>query len=143
MRLKDITIGGRYQARVSGAITTVRVLDLRETSTFGGRCRTTIVAVNDGPGASSRSARRSVCGRCRTSYVSAISKRSTTCNRASGRFPSRIVRYDLRPIAGTLMELAVEYVTRVGDELVAHASDGSEYPVSGKGAYVLSPRRKT
>ena len=46
MKLKDIEVGGRYRAKVSGSLTTVRVLDLKETSTFGGRYRTTIVAVN-------------------------------------------------------------------------------------------------
>ncbi|MAD80992.1 MAG: hypothetical protein CMJ50_09160 [Planctomycetaceae bacterium] len=50
MKLKDVTIGGRYRARVSGAMTTVRVLDLKESSTFGGRFRTTIVAVNETTG---------------------------------------------------------------------------------------------
>jgi len=143
MRLKDITIGGRYQARVSGAITTVRVLDLRETSTFGGRCRTTIVAVNERTGRqlSIRSAQRL---RPLPNLVRIGDLQKVDDLQPGQRaVPEPDVRYDLRPIAGTLMELAVEYVTRVGDELVAHASDGSEYPVSGKGAYVLSPRRKT
>ena len=60
MKLKDVTIGGKYRARVSGAMTTVRVLELKESSTFGGRCRTTIVAVNESTGRqiSIRSAQR-------------------------------------------------------------------------------------
>ena len=47
MKLKDIEVGGRYRAKVSGRLTTVRVVDLKESSTFGGRYRTTIVAVNE------------------------------------------------------------------------------------------------
>ena len=50
MKLKDIEVGGRYRAKVSGRLTTVRVVDLKETSTFGGRYRTTIVAVNESTG---------------------------------------------------------------------------------------------
>jgi hypothetical protein len=50
MKLKDIEVGGRYRAKVSGSLTTVHVLDLKETSTFGGRYRTTIVAVNESTG---------------------------------------------------------------------------------------------
>ena len=60
MKLKDIEVGGRYRAKVSGRLTTVRVLDLKESSTFGGRDRTTIVAVNESTGRqiSIRSAQR-------------------------------------------------------------------------------------
>lgn len=60
MKLKDIEVGGRYRAKVSGRLTTVRVLDLKESSTFGGRYRTTIVAVNESTGRqiSIRSAQR-------------------------------------------------------------------------------------
>ena len=50
MKLKDIEVGGRYRAKVSGHLTTVRVVDLKESSTFGGRYRTTILAVNESTG---------------------------------------------------------------------------------------------
>ena len=50
MKLKDIEVGGRYRAKVSNRLTTVRVVDLKESSTFGGRYRTTIVAVNESTG---------------------------------------------------------------------------------------------
>lgn len=60
MKLKDIEVGGRYRAKVSGSLTTVRVVDLKESSTFGGPYRTTIVAINESTGRqiSIRSAQR-------------------------------------------------------------------------------------
>ena len=35
MRLNDIAVGGRYTAKVSGLITTVRVLAIREDRSWG------------------------------------------------------------------------------------------------------------
>jgi hypothetical protein len=142
MKLKDVTIGGRYRARVSGAMTTVRVLDLRETSTFGGRCRTTIVAVNETTGRqiSIRSAQRL---RPLPTVVRIGDLQKVHDLQAGHRaIPEPHVQYDVRPVDGTPLGLTVEYVARAGDALVAHASDGAEYPVSGRGAYVLCPRRE-
>ena len=34
MKLSDITVGGRYTAKVSGVLTTVRVLGIREVPNF-------------------------------------------------------------------------------------------------------------
>ena len=140
MKLKDVTINGRYRARVSGAMTTVRVLDLKESSTFGGRCRTTIVAVNESTGRqiSIRSAQR-------LRPLPTLT-RIDEVQRVGDLQPGQRailepgVRYDLRPIDGLPLGLAVKYVIRSGETLVAHANDGSEYPVSGRGAYILCPR---
>ena len=100
MRLKDVTIGGRYRARVSGVMTTVRVLDLKETSTFGGRCKTTIVAVNERTGRqiSIRSAQRL---RPLPTLVR-IGDVQQVDDRQSGQraVPEPGVRYDLHPCRG-------------------------------------------
>lgn len=51
MKLKDIQIGGRYLAKVSGKLATVRVVEIREASSYvGGRPRTIIEAVNETTG---------------------------------------------------------------------------------------------
>ena len=51
MKLKDIEIGGRYVAKVSGKLTTVRVVEIREASSYGStRTRTIIEAVNEATG---------------------------------------------------------------------------------------------
>jgi hypothetical protein len=51
MKLKDVQVGGRYRAKVSGQLVTVRVVDLRETFAFrGGRSKTVIEAVNEATG---------------------------------------------------------------------------------------------
>ena len=141
MKLKDVTIGGRYRARVSGAMTTVRVLELKESSTFGGRCRTTIVAVNESTGRqiTIRSAQRlrPLPTLIRIDEV----QRVDDLQPGQRAVPQAGVRYDLRPISGTPLGLSVKYVIRTGNMLFAHTSDGSEYPVSGEGAHVLCPRR--
>jgi hypothetical protein len=49
MKLADITIGGRYTAKVSGRIQTVRVLRFREVAVRGG-LRTYIEALNEATG---------------------------------------------------------------------------------------------
>ena len=142
MKLKDVTIGGRYRARVSGAMTTVRVLELKESSTFGGRCRTTIVAVNESTGRqiTIRSAQRLR----PLPTLTRIDELQRVNDLQPGQraVPEPGVRYDVRPINGAPLGLTVEFVTREGDRLLAHASDGADYPVSGKGGYVLCPARK-
>lgn len=51
MKLKDIEIGGRYVAKVSGKLQVVRILDLRSScDPFSGRERTTFMAVNESTG---------------------------------------------------------------------------------------------
>ena len=49
MKLAEITIGGRYTAKVSGRIQTVCVLRFREAAVRGGR-RTYIEALNEATG---------------------------------------------------------------------------------------------
>ncbi len=51
MKLKDVEIGGRYLAKISGKLTTVRVVEIREASSYAsGRSRTIIEAVNESTG---------------------------------------------------------------------------------------------
>jgi len=54
MKLADIEVGGRYTAKVSGVLTTVRVLAVREVPPFGNRPRarwsTRIDVVNERTG---------------------------------------------------------------------------------------------
>lgn len=54
MKLHDITIGGRYIAKISGVMTTVRVLAIRELPPAwhrpGGKWRTVIDVVNEKTG---------------------------------------------------------------------------------------------
>lgn len=51
MKLKDIEIGGRYRAKVSGRLVTVRVTAIRQVATaYSARSRTIIDAVNESTG---------------------------------------------------------------------------------------------
>ena len=51
MKLSDVKIGGRYTAKVSGRIVTVRVVEIVEVeATRFGRARTSIEAVNEATG---------------------------------------------------------------------------------------------
>ena len=51
MKLKDIEIGGRYLAKVSGKLVRVRVVGIREASSYGSaRAKTLIEAVNESTG---------------------------------------------------------------------------------------------
>jgi len=51
MKLKDVEVGGRYRAKVSGQLVTVRVTELREVPAFGSsRAKTIINAVNESTG---------------------------------------------------------------------------------------------
>jgi len=51
MKLKDIEIGGRYLAKVSGQLVTVRVTEFKEVPAFASdRWKTIIYAVNEATG---------------------------------------------------------------------------------------------
>ena len=50
MKLNDVKVGGRYLAKVSQQVQVVRVLAIEESSTFRGRARTLIQAVNEATG---------------------------------------------------------------------------------------------
>lgn len=50
MKIADVQVGGRYIAKVSGVLTTVRVLTVRETSGFNGASRSVIDVVNERTG---------------------------------------------------------------------------------------------
>jgi hypothetical protein len=51
MKLKDVEVGGRYVAKVSGRMQVVRITDVRtESSPLTGRERTTFVAINEATG---------------------------------------------------------------------------------------------
>lgn len=51
MKLKDVEIGGRYVAKVSGRLQVVRITDVRsESNRLTGRERTTFVAINEATG---------------------------------------------------------------------------------------------
>lgn len=142
MRLKDVAIGARYRARVSGTLTTVRVVDLQESSTFGGRARTTIVAVNETTGRriTIRSAQR-LRPLPLVVHIGSLTQVDDLQDGARA-VPEPDIDYDLRTIDGQPMGLTVRFVCRRGDTLVARASDGQLYPVSGTGAYVLCPIAK-
>ena len=50
MKLKDVQVGGRYLAKVSGQIAIVRVTELKEVPASRGRWKTIIYAVNEATG---------------------------------------------------------------------------------------------
>jgi hypothetical protein len=50
MKLSEVQVGGRYLAKVSGVLTTVRVLAVRQTTTFKGRACSLIDVVNERTG---------------------------------------------------------------------------------------------
>lgn len=50
MKIADVQVGGRYIAKVSGVLTTVRVLAMRETSTFSGAPRSVLDVINERTG---------------------------------------------------------------------------------------------
>lgn len=50
MKIADVQVGGRYVAKVSGLLTTVRVLAVRETAAFNGPSRSVIDVVNERTG---------------------------------------------------------------------------------------------
>jgi len=50
MKLKDVEVGGRYTAKISGRLTTIRIEARREVSTSHGLTRTVFDAVNEATG---------------------------------------------------------------------------------------------
>lgn len=50
MKISDIEVGGRYVAKVSGVLTTVRVLAIRDAWTHNGSSRSVIDVVNERTG---------------------------------------------------------------------------------------------
>jgi hypothetical protein len=50
MKISDIEVGGRYVAKVSGVLTIVRVLAIRDTWTRNGSSRSVIDVVNERTG---------------------------------------------------------------------------------------------
>lgn len=50
MKIAEIQVGGRYVAKVSGVLTTVRVLAVREAYAFGGKARQVVDVVNERTG---------------------------------------------------------------------------------------------
>lgn len=143
MKINEIEIGGRYLAKVSGRLVVVRVTDIREapTSTWS-RCRKRIVAVNESTGReiTVRSAQR-LRPLPRSIHIGALEK-VDDLQGAERALPEPGVAYDLRLIDGLPLGLTVRFVRRRGGELVAHASDGQDYPVTGTGAYILCPTAK-
>lgn len=49
MKMAEVTIGGRYTAKVSGKLVTVRVLEINKRFVFG-KQRTVIRAINESSG---------------------------------------------------------------------------------------------
>ena len=54
----------------------------------------------------------------------------------------RDVTWRLRSIQHGPLDVIVTSVHRTGDVLIANGDDGLAYPVSGDGAYVMTPRAK-
>lgn len=50
MKIAEVQIDGRYIAKVSGLLTTVRVLAVRETAAFNGASRSVIDVINERTG---------------------------------------------------------------------------------------------
>jgi hypothetical protein len=146
MKIEEIEIGGRYLAKVSGRQVVVRVSDIREvpTSTWSSRrvCRKRIVAVNEKTGReiTMRSAQR-LRPLPRVIHIGALAK-VDDLQGTELALPEPGIAYDLRLIDGQPLGLTVRFVRRRGDELVAHASDGQDYAVTGTGAYILCPIAK-
>ncbi len=57
-------------------------------------------------------------------------------------WPEPDLAYDLRLIDGEPLGLTVGFAVRRGDQILAHASDGRDYAVTGHGAYILCPQAK-
>ena len=55
-------------------------------------------------------------------------------------FPENGIVYGLRAITNSDVITAVGFVVRRGDRLIARGCNGEDFPVSGKGAFVMTPR---
>ncbi len=56
--------------------------------------------------------------------------------------PERGTQYGLRSIDNTIVETHVEFVVRRDQRLFARGACGNEFPVSGPGAFILTPRSR-
>jgi hypothetical protein len=145
MKLKDIEVGGRYEAKVSGRVQVVRVVELKQIppASWSARdaWRTIIIAVNESTGRkiTVRSPQR-----LRPLPVRRIGQIDRVEQLAAGEraFPEHDVEYDLRLIDGAPLGVEVAYVSRRDEQVIAHTHDGREFPVTGTGAYILCPRNK-
>lgn len=144
MKLKDVEVGGRYLAKVSGQLVTVRVTELKEVPAFAGdRWKIIIHAVNEATGR-----RITVRSPQRLRPIAAATKRIGQVDRVEQlqegerAVPEPGMVYGLRPIDGQDLGVEVTSISRQGGAIVAHASDGRDYPVSGAGAMVLMPRSR-
>ena len=143
MKLKEVEIGGRYHARVSGRVTVVRVTGMEEVAGYGrSRARTVISAVNETTGreVSMRSAQRLR----PLPTLKRIGEVNKVEDLGEGKraFPDPDRAYDLRLIDGPPMGLTVRFVYRRGDQILARTGDGQDYPVTGTGAFILCPVAK-
>jgi hypothetical protein len=55
-------------------------------------------------------------------------------------FPDRGTAYGLRSIDNIAVDTDVNFVMRRGDRLIARGFNGDDFPVSGAGAFVMTPR---
>ena len=55
-------------------------------------------------------------------------------------FPENGIVYGLRAVDNDPVESDVEFVVRLDERLIARACNGEDFPVSGKGAFVMTPR---
>ena len=55
-------------------------------------------------------------------------------------FPEPDLDYGLRSMDNTVVDTTVKFVVRRRDQLIAKGSGGEDFPVSGVGAFVLTPQ---
>ena len=55
-------------------------------------------------------------------------------------FPENGIVYGLRAVDNNDVNTNVEFVLRRGDRLIARGFNGEDFPVSGKGGFVMTPR---
>lgn len=66
--------------------------------------------------------------------------RVTDLNENEQAFPEKGIVYGLRPIDKDDFNTDVEFVVRRGDRLIARGFNGEDFPVSGRDAFVMTPR---
>jgi hypothetical protein len=54
--------------------------------------------------------------------------------------PEQGTAYGLRTIDNAPVDTDIEFVVRHGDRLIARGFNGDDFPVSGAGAFVMTPR---
>ena len=67
-------------------------------------------------------------------------QRVTDLNENEQAFPEKGIVYGLRAVNNNDANTDVEFVVRRGDCLIARGFNGEDFPVSGKGGFVLTPR---